>query len=209
MNTCIRILVADDHAITRIGISSLLETESGFEVVGQAEDGEAALREAIRTRPDVIIMDLMMPKMDGLEATRQILRELPETKILILTTFGGADSIAHALDAGAAGAVMKNTDTSRFTDVIREVAAGRRVVDAEIEKMLSDNPPIPALTTRQKEILFSMTRGLSNKEIACQFEITPDCVKDHVNVILAKLGAATRAEAVAIALRKHLLKIQA
>ena len=207
MKPPIRILVADDHAITRFGIISLLETEVDFTVVGQAEDGEAAIAEAKRTHPDVIIMDLMMPKMDGLEATRRILHDLPAAKILILTTFGGADSIGHALEAGATGAVMKNTDTTDFSNIIRDIAAGKRVIDPEIRKMLAENPPIPTLTERQKEILLSVTRGLTNKDIAKQLNITVDCVKDHVNVILSKIGAASRAEAVAIALRKHLLKI--
>ena len=205
MSDPIRILLADDHAITRFGIASLLETEADFEVVGQAEDGEAALREARRTRPNVVIMDLMMPKMDGLEATRRILQELPGTRILILTTFSSADSIAYALEAGANGAVMKNTDVANFPDVVRAVAEGRRVVDPEIERMLSKEPPIPSLTSRQEEILLSMMRGLSNKEIAELFGITTNCVKDHVKAILAKIGAANRAEAVAIALRKHLV----
>ena len=207
MKPPIRILVVDDHAITRFGIVSLLETEPDFSVVGQAEDGEAAVAEALRTHPDVIIMDLMMPKLDGLEATRQILHDNPDARILILTTFGGADSIAHALEAGAAGAVMKNTDTTDFPDVIRKIAAGKRVIAPEIEKMLADDPPLPLLTNRQKEILLSVTRGLSNKDIAVQLNITVDCVKDHLNVIMSKIGAANRAEAVAIALRKHLLKI--
>ena len=207
MKPPIRILVVDDHAITRFGIASLLETEPGFAVVGQAEDGEAALSETRRTHPDVIIMDLMMPKMDGLEATRRILQEQHDVRILILTTYGGADSIGHALKAGAAGAVMKNTDTSDFPEVIRKIAAGKRVVAPEIEKMLLDSPPIPVLTDRQKDILLSVTRGLTNKDIAQQFGITVDCVKDHINAIMSKIGAATRAEAVGIALRKHLLKI--
>jgi len=206
MKPPIRILVVDDHAITRFGIISLLETEDGFSVVGQAEDGDSAITEANRARPDVIIMDLMMPKTDGLEATRRILQDLPETKILILTTFGGADSIGHALEAGATGAIMKNTDTTGFPDVIRAVAEGKRVVAPEIEKMLADHPPIPTLTARQKEILLSVTRGLSNKDIAKQLGITVDGVKDHINAIMSKIGAATRAEAVGIALRRHLLK---
>lgn len=207
MNPSIRILVVDDHAITRFGIISLLETDHDFSVVGQAEDGEEAIVKAWRTKPNVIIMDLMMPKMDGLEATRKILQDLPDTKILILTTFGGADSIGHVLQAGATGAIMKNADTVDFPDVIRKIAAGKRVVAPEIEKILADNPPIPSLTDRQRAILQSVTRGLSNKDIAKQFDITVDCVKDHINVIMSKIGAANRTEAVAIALRKHLLKI--
>jgi len=206
MKNTLRLLIADDHAITRLGIISLLETEEDFAVVGQAEDGEEAVREAERTRPDVVIMDLMMPRVDGLEATRRILAAIPETKILILTTFGSADSIAHALEVGASGAIMKNAEIATIPDVIRSVAAGGRVIDPEIKKILDGNPPIPALTERQQEILLSVSRGLSNKDIACQLGITVNCVKDHVNTIFSKIGAATRAEAVSIAIRRHLLK---
>ena len=207
MTDPIRILVADDHAITRFGIISLLETEPNLSVIGQAEDGESAITETNRLRPDVVIMDLMMPTVDGLEATKRIMKAHPETKILILTSFGEADSIGHALNAGASGAIMKNTDTSDFPAIVRDIAAGKRIISPEISKMLSDNPPVPNLTERQKAILLSVTRGLSNKDIAAQFDISTDCAKDHVNTILAKIGAANRAEAVAIALRKHLLKI--
>ena len=207
MNRNIRILVADDHAITRLGIISLLETEADFTIVGQAEDGEGAIKETRRTRPDVVIMDMMMPRVDGLEATRQILKDIPGTRILILTTFGEADSIAHALNAGATGAITKNIDMMNFPSVIRSIAEGKRVVSTEIERILEEAPPIPALTDRQKEILLSVTQGLTNKDIAQQLDVSPDCVKDHLNVIMSKIGAATRAEVVGIALRKHLIKI--
>lgn len=203
----IRILVVDDHAVTRLGIVSLLETEDDFRVVGQAEDGETAVREARRTHPDIVVMDLMMPKMDGFEATRQILQDLPQTKILILTTFGGADSIAHTLEAGATGAIMKSTDTAAFPDVIRKIAAGQRIVDPEIAKLMNEHPPIPTLTERQQEILMSVMRGLTNKDIAQLLGITTESIKDHIRAIFAKIGAANRAEAVSIALRRHLLKI--
>ena len=203
----IRIMVVDDHAIARVGLVSLLETEDGVEVVGQAEDGEAALADAVRLEPDVIVMDLMMPKMDGVSATREIRARLPKTKVLILTTFGDSDDIAHALDAGASGALMKNTGISDLIDAIRTVADGRRAVAPEIEQMIAECPPVPELTRRQMEILHSVTRGLTNRDIACQLGITIDCVKDHINSILLKIGAANRSEAVAIALRKHLLKI--
>jgi len=207
MKQPIRILVVDDHAITRLGITALLETEPDFTVVGQAEDGEVAVREVQATRPDIVIMDLMMPKMDGLEATGRILASHPDVKIVILTTFGDSDAIGHALEIGAAGAVMKNTNTDEFPTIIRAIAAGQRVVAPEIEKMLATNPPLPSLTERQKDILVSVTHGLSNKDIAKQFDITSDCVKDHIAAIMTKIGAANRAEAVGIALRKHLLKI--
>ena len=196
----------DDHAIARFGLVSLLETEEGLEVVGQAEDGESAIVRAEELKPNVVIMDLVMPGMDGVAATRAISERLPQTKILVLTTFGDSDDIAHALEAGATGALMKNTGINELIDAIRSVAAGRQVLAPEIRKMLAENPPVPELTPRQMEILHSVTRGLTNRDIAVRFGISPISVKKHLTVIFAKLGAATRAEAVAIALRKHLLK---
>ena len=203
----IRVMVVDDHAIARVGLVSLLEVEDELEVVGQAENGEEAVRFAARLAPDVIIMDLVMPGKDGVAATREIHALLPETRILILTTFSDSDDIAHALEAGATGALMKNVGIPDLIDAIRSVSRGQRVVAPEIEKMIAENPPVPELTPRQREILHSVTRGLTNRDIASQLGITIDCVKDHVNAILAKIGAANRSEAVAIALRKHLLKI--
>ena len=203
----IRVMVVDDHAIARVGLVSLLETEEGIEVVGQCEDGEAALADALRLKPDVVVMDLMMPKKDGVAATREICAQLPDTRVLILTTFGASDDIAHALEAGATGALMKNTGISELIEAIRAVADGRRAIAPEIEQMIAECPPVPELTRRQMEILHSVTRGLTNRDIACQLGITIDCVKDHINSILLKIGAANRSEAVAIALRKHLLKI--
>jgi len=203
----IRTLVADDHAIARVGLVSLLETEKTIEVIGQAEDGESAVETALKLKPDVIIMDLVMPKLDGVAATRKIVAALPETKVLILTTFSDSEDLSHALEAGATGALMKNVEITDLIDAIRQVAEGKRTVAPEIDELIAENPPLPELSPRQKEILHSVTRGLTNKDIACQLGITIDGVKEHINLILAKIGAANRAEAVAIAMRKHLLKI--
>jgi len=203
----IRTLVVDDHAIARVGLVSLLETEEAIDVIGQAEDGESAVETALRLKPDVIIMDLVMPKLDGVAATRKIITALPETKVLILTTFSDSEGLTRALEAGATGALMKNVEITDLIDTIRQVAEGKRSVAPEIDELIAENPPLPELSPRQKEILHSITRGLTNKDIACQLGITINGVKDHVNLILAKIGAANRAEAVAIALRKHLLKI--
>lgn len=207
MKPPIRILVADDHAITRFGIISLLETEVDFTVVGQAEDGEAAIAEAKRTHPDVIIMDLMMPGMDGTEATRRIISNQSDAKILILTTFGTADGIAHALQAGARGAVLKSTDFSDLVDAIRTVAHGKEYISADIKEIIAAEPPIPPLSARQSEILESIIKGLTNKEIAYNLGISLPVVKEHVSGLFAKIGATNRSEAAAIALRRHLLKV--
>lgn len=207
MKTATRILIADDHAIVRMGLASLLGTQDGFEVVGDAEDGEMAVKKALKLKPDVVIMDLMMPKKDGAEATAEIHAALPETKILILTTFGTSDGIANALNSGASGALMKNSPNDQLVKALRTVAAGGRAISDEIERLMEEDPPAKALTPRQMEILEGMTRGLTNQDIARELGIREDRVKGHVNTIFAKLGAANRTEAVAIALRKHLLRL--
>ena len=201
----IRILIADDHAIVCMGIASVLGIQRDFRVVGTANDGAEAVRKARELTPDVILMDLVMPEKDGAAATAEILKERPSARILILTSFGAADGIAHALDAGAAGALMKNVDDKELAEAIRAVARGERVVAPEVEKMIRLSPPVPELTERQREILLSMSRGLTDADIAVQLALTHSGIREHVSAIYAKLGAANRAEAVAIALKKHLL----
>ena len=205
--TKVSILIADDHTIVRIGLKALFEYETDISVIGEATNGEDAVRKAIELHPDVVIMDLVMPKLDGAEATRQILTEAPDTKVLILTTFGASDGVAHALENGAAGAMMKTTDDTKIVSAIRKVAQGKKYISPDIQKLLAENPPAPRLSSRQEEVLGSITRGHTNKEIAAQLGIRLDSVEDIVVSLCKKLGAANRAEAVAIALRKHLLKI--
>ena len=149
----IRVLIADDHEIVRMGLASLLGTKKDVEVVGEAEDGEAAVRKAVKLAPDVVIMDLMMPKKDGVAATVEIRRRLPSAKIMILTSYGTSDGIAHALSAGASGALMKSTEFSEFVAAIRTIAAGGQVVAPEIKRQFAKDPPVPDLTQRQHDIL--------------------------------------------------------
>jgi len=205
--TPIRVLIVDDHAILRMGLASLLSSKSEIEVVGDASDGPSGIRKALKLKPDVVIMDLMMPGMDGIEATTELLAKAPESKILILTTFGTSNGINNALEAGAMGAVMKNCDFSELADAIRAVASGKRYVAADVERILVADPPVAALSPRQMEILQSIVRGLSNPDIAKQLGISVDMVKEHVESLFQKIGAANRTEAVAIAFRKHLLKM--
>lgn len=205
--TPIRVLIVDDHAILRMGLASLLASKCEIEVVGDASDGPSGIRKALKLKPDVVIMDLMMPGMDGIEATKELLAKTPESKILILTTFSTSNGINNALEAGAMGAVMKNCDFSELADAIRAVASGKRYVAADVERILVADPPVAALSPRQTEILQSIVRGLSNPDIAKQLGISVDMVKEHVESLFQKIGAANRTEAVAIAFRKHLLKM--
>ena len=205
-NARIKVLIADDHTIVRAGLAALLGTERDLEIVGQAKNGVEAVREAVRLLPDVIIMDLMMPKKDGVQATAEIAAKVPAAKVILLTTFGTSDGIAHALRNGAKGAILKNADNAQLATAIRKVARGEEFVSPDIRQQLAVDPPIPELTPRQRDILASMIRGLTDRDIARQLGIRQDGVNDHVSAILQKLGAANRTEAVVIALRKHLLK---
>lgn len=203
----IRILLADDHGLMRLGLKTLMKVHSDLAVVGGAENGLEAVELARRVRPDVVVMDLVMPVMDGVEATRRIRSDLPDTKVLILTTFGTSVDIARAIDAGATGALMKDTPNDELIEVVRKVAAGRMVVSEEIQRTLWQDPPPPKLTSRQLEVLESIVRGFTNPDISKRLGISADAVKQHLNAVYSKLGAANRVEAVAIALRRHLLKI--
>lgn len=203
----IKVLVADDHAIVRIGLKSVLDYETDIEVVGEAKNGIEAVQEAERTQPDVIIMDLVMPRKDGVSATREIHDRLPDTRILILTTFGTSDGIAHALEEGASGAMMKTADDEKIVSAIRRIARGETYISPDIRRQLKENPPVPKLSRRQIEVLSAIAQGKSNKEIAAQLGIRVDSVEDIANTLYAKLGVSNRAEAVDVAHRKHLLKI--
>ena len=207
MGNKIKVLIADDHAIVRMGLSALLSAKKDIEVVGQARNGEAAVRDALRLAPDVVVMDLMMPKRDGVSATAEIKAKRPDTKIIILTTFATSDGITKALEAGATGAILKNAENASLVTMIRKVAAGERVLAPEVEELLQEDPPVEKLTPRQAEVLESLSRGLTNKDIARQLGISDRSVDEHVEALLQKIGASNRTEAVVIALRKHLLKI--
>lgn len=203
----IKVLIADDHAIVRTGLSMLLEAQGGFDVVGEAENGTDAVHLTLRLKPDVVVMDLMMPEMNGIAATREIKAKAAGAKVLILTTSTVSDDLSRALNAGADGAIMKSAANNELIAAIRDIAAGNRAVSPEISRLISQDPPLPELTPRQKDILASMVRGLTNKDIARELGIRSDGVNQHIMAILEKLGAANRTEAVAIALRKHLLKM--
>ena len=203
----ISILIADDHAIVRMGLATLLGAQDDFEVIGEACNGEQAVVRALKLRPDVVVMDLVMPKKDGIAATAELRESLPSARCLILTSFGTADEMHAALQAGAAGIILKSTANSKLVSAIRKVASGKSVIADDVEQLLSEEQPVPDLSPRQREILESITRGLSNGQIALQLDISAESVKTHIAKLFSKLGAATRTEAVAIAMRRHLLKI--
>ena len=203
----IKVLIADDHAIVRMGLVALLESDEAIRVVGEAEDGGIAVRKAIKLKPSIVIMDILMPEMDGIDATRQIKEKLPETKVLILTTSTVSDDLARVLEAGADGIVTKSTANTKLLAAIHAVASGKRVVPPKIAELIANDPPAKPLTDRQLNILDSITRGLSNADIAKQLCIRVDSVREHLDAIYTKLNAANRSEAIGIALRKHLLKI--
>lgn len=205
--TKIRVFVTDDHALVRMGLITLLQMENDLDVVGEAEDGRTALKKIQQLKPDVVVMDLMMPGMDGIETTRQLQDLLPSAKTLILTTSSSSTDISNALQSGASGAILKSATNTELLSAIRAIAGGKRYISPSIKTLLLENPPIPTLTEKQREILQSITRGLTNPDIAKQFGISVASVKDHINLIFSKLGAANRSEAVTIALRNHLLKI--
>lgn len=203
----ISVLIVDDHAMFRMGLKSLLGTCRDIKVVGDASDGKAAVAQVRKLRPSVVIMDLLMPEMDGVEATRQILAAVPGTNVLILTTFGTADGISHALDAGAKGALLKTAELTELRTAIQTAASGRTYVSDEIRRIMDSDPPLPPLSPRQREVLESIVDGLTNALIAEKLGISVEMVKEHIKALFAKLNVSTRADAVAIALRKHLLKI--
>ena len=203
----IRVLIADDHAVVRMGLASLLGTSKAIEVVGDAFDGEDTVRKALKLAPDVVVMDLVMPRKDGIAATAELQKKVPSAKILILTTFGSSENIAKALKAGAIGAVLKSSGNDELIGAVLKVAKGERYLSGEVQQLLKDDPPLPDLSPRQIEILDSVARGLTNKEISTQLDISIESVKSHVKIILEKLGAGSRTEAASIAQRKQLLKI--
>ena len=203
----IKVLIADDHAIVRMGLSTLLEADGNVDVVGEAENGAEAVKLTLRLKPNLVIMDLMMPEMDGVAATGEIKRQSPETKVLVLTTSTVSDELSRAVAAGADGVIMKSSANRELLTALKSVAGGRQHISREIGELISQDPPLPALTPRQQDILRAMTRGLTNKDISRELGIRADVVNQHVMAILEKFGAANRTEAVAIALRKHLLKM--
>ena len=203
----IRVLVADDHALMRMGLATLFKTDPVLTVVGEAEDGQQAIDKTAEAKPDIVVLDLMMPVISGADALRIIKQKRPEAKVVILTTFAISDVLSRALEEGADGALLKSTPNEELLDIIHRVADGERYVSDEVKELIRSDPPLPPLSPRQRQILEAVAKGLSNKEIATKLNLKPDSIKSYFDILFNKLGASSRAEAVAIAIRKHLLKI--
>lgn len=203
----IRILIADDHQIVRMGLATIIRREKDLLLAGEARNGVEAVRLARELKPDVILMDLMMPKEDGATATAEILRENPEANILVLTTFGEADEVRKALDAGALGALIKDTPHAKLVSALRDIASRKRVISPEIAHNLREARPPVELSERQIEILRYVAKGLTTNDIGRLLKIGPDGVNAHLRTAFASLNVATRSEAVAIAIQNGYLKI--
>lgn len=201
----IRVLLADDHLVVRMGLSAVISFERDMTVVAEASTGQEAVNLAQQHHPDVVVMDLMMPHMDGIEATRAILSKNPSAKILIITSYGASTELCSAIDAGAIGAIVKTSTQPQIISAIRATANGQRVVSPEIEYTLKSNEYRPQLSSRQIEILTLVSKGLTNQEIANMLGISIDTIKDHLKTIFAHLGAATRAEAASVAIAFNLI----
>lgn len=206
MKKPISILIADDHEIIRTGLESILCFQPDFKVCAQASNGEEAVRAVDEHRPDIVLMDLAMPILDGLSATRQIRKLCPDTRIIILTTYASSIDVIRAIEAGAAGAISKETPNVELVESIRRIHAGEQVLSSDIADIIAADRAQTKLTHRHLEILESLARGLTNKEIATLLSISEDGVKFHLRTIFSFLGAANRTEAIAIAQGKHLLK---
>ena len=202
----IRIIIADDHALLRRGLAALLGFDKDISVVGEAKNGEDAVKVAMQLRPDVVVMDLSMPVMDGVEATRLIRSTLTETRVLILTTYSSSVDVARAIEAGASGALVKDTEDDYLVASIHAIAAGGMAFSPEIKAMIGEEPHPPTLTDRQREILEYTSKGLSSDEIAMRLDISTYAVNQHLDAIRHKLGASSRTEAVATAFRRRFLK---
>ena len=203
----IKVLLADDHIVVRMGLKAIINLESDLEVVGEAGNGEEALKLTAKLNPDVAIVDLMMPKMNGVETTAALTRDFPGTNVLILTSFSDSSEVGRAIAAGAMGVLAKDSSHADIISAIREVAAGKESISSEIAAAVSVKENRPQLSPRQIEILHYASKGLTNTDISRILGIGVDCVKAHMKTAFSRLGASNRSEAVAIALSKNLLKI--
>lgn len=209
MPEAIRVLIVDDHAVVREGLRTFLQLQEGIEIVGEAADGEAAIREAERLRPDVILMDLVMPKLDGVGAMRELRHRLPASRVIVLTSFTQDDRLLPAIQAGAAGYLLKNVEPAELARAVRAAHDGGTLLDPTVASRLVEaiaqrpgEEPRERLTTREREVLALIGRGRSNKRIALELGIAEKTVKTHVGHLLAKLDVPDRTQAALFAVRE-------
>lgn len=208
----IRVLVVDDHAVVREGLRAFLELQDGIEVVGEAVDGQEAVETAVRLRPDVILMDLVMPRVDGVMAMRTLRDRVPESRVIVLTSFLDDDKLLPALRSGAAGYLLKNAAPQELARAVRAAHAGEALLDPVVaarlvETLAADGyeEPLDRLTPREHEVLVLIGNGFPNKRIAQELGLSEKTVKTHVGHVLAKLGVDDRTQAAVVAVRAGLV----
>lgn len=206
-----KVLLVDDHMVVRSGLSTVLSVNDDLKLVGEAEDGEEAIRLCESLQPDVVLMDLVMPHMDGVIATRTIKQRWPQIQVIALTSFKEKEYVEGALKAGASGYLLKNVSAQDLLNAVRRAVAGQPSLSPEAAQVLIQNvgtPPslTPEMTDREKEVLALMVKGLNNNEIADRIFVSQSTVKFHVSNILAKFGATSRTEAVAMAVKFNLVR---
>jgi len=208
----IRVFLADDHPVVRQGLRTFLESRDGIEVVGDAGDGEAAVAAVERLRPDVVLMDLVMPGLSGVDAIARIRQHSPETRVVVLTSFASDDQVIPAVQAGAAAYLLKDVEPTGLEAAIRLVHEGEALLDPQITARVMEevaHPPptgdLPSLTPREREVLGLLARGLSNRELADTLVVSEKTVKTHVSNILMKLGVHDRTQAALLAVREGLV----
>jgi NarL family two-component system response regulator LiaR len=206
----IRVMIVDDHTMVRTGLSAFIEAKPDLELVGEAKNGQEALRVCEQVKPDVILMDLVMPRMDGIATTRVIREHWPEVQVIALTSFQDQARVQEALQAGALSYLMKDVSIDELADAIRDAHAGRSTLSPEAAQALvqaARQGPAPGhdLTPREREVLSLMVEGLNNPQIGDALYVSVTTVRSHVSNVFSKLGVSNRAEAIALALRSKLV----
>jgi two-component system NarL family response regulator len=205
--TKVRVLVADDHVVVRMGLRAVIDPEPDLVVVAEAGTGQQAVELFKQHHPDVTLMDLRMPVMNGVEAIQAIREDSPTARVVVLTTYDGDEDIYRALNAGARGYLLKDMQREELLDVIRAVHAGQRRIPPAVSARLAEAMPRPSLTHRELEVLGLVVKGFSNKRIGDALAITEGTVKVHVNSILGKMGVADRTEAATAAIRRGIVQL--
>jgi DNA-binding NarL/FixJ family response regulator len=203
----IRLLLADDHLVVRMGLSSILEFESNLKVIAMAENGQQAVDLHRQHLPDIVMMDLRMPDMDGIEALKKIRAEFPNAKVIMLTTYNAEEDIRRAMEAGASGYLLKHLSGEELVASVQKVYAGKQCMPQEVVKRTEGTTGATILSPRQLEVLELLAKGLSNKEIAAALGVTEDGAKAHLKSIFGKLGVRGRTEAIVAAIQRGIIQV--